>query len=256
MNHTLHLADGDLVRYLDHELAGREFRDAMQHLARCMTCEHRLDQVREQSEAVSALLRSETARPTEAVRAEAWTAVEQAAWRNRRYAQAPALGRWRAAAVVALLLAGTVAIHAPLRAWVTEQLASIVGSAVQPEPRRTQPMPEAVSAPRALGSAVSFVPAAAVFTIEFDHVQRDGELRISVRDVATASAREIGGSGAELLVLPASLRVANDPASGADYEIVLPAAVRELQIRVGKARISAVGLETQTLPWSHTFSLR
>lgn len=255
MSHALHLADGDLVRYLDHELVGRDFRQTMQHLARCMTCEHRLEHIREQSDAASRLFDGERVLPGDSVRAEAWAAVEQAAWRSRRRAKAPALDRWRAAAVIALLMVGTVALHPPLRAWVTEQIAVLTGT-VQPASPRVASLPEPPAAPKPLGSAVSFVPAGEVFSVEFDHAQRGGEIRVSVANVAAASAQEVGGTGAEMLVLPAALRIANDPASDADYVLVLPAGIQQLQIRVGSARVTAVSLRNRPQPWEGTFPLR
>jgi hypothetical protein len=254
MNHALHLADGDLIRYLDHQLDGGDFRRTMRHLARCGDCEHRLDRFREQSLALSALFAVPAAQPSAETRAQALTAAQQAAWRARRPLRTAVHAGWRAAAVVGLLLLGTLSLHPPLRAWVAERLALLTGTPVE-HVRPAPPEHARVAAEKAVGSTVSFQPTGAAFNLHFENAQRAGTLKVVVTDVPSASAQALGTADAEFLVLPGALRIANSSAAEADYVVTLPAHVQDLQIQVGGVRRTGVSLRGVPRPWTGTYAL-
>jgi hypothetical protein len=79
----------------------------------------------------------------------------------------------------------------------------------------------------------TFVPDGDRFAIRVAHRQASGMLRLRPGDGASASARVEGGTGIEtLLVVPSGVWILNDPRSTAEYEIVLPSSVNEVEIGI------------------------
>jgi hypothetical protein len=195
-----HATDGALVRWVDRQLDAVEAAALRGHLAECPVCRGRLAALGRRSRLVSRALRRDGARR-------------------------PNFQRW--AAVAAAVLVVVVAVQ-PVRAWVAEGItaawAALAGSRA-PEPP--------ASAASGDGGTVTFVPAAATFTLEIAATQAGGRLAIEFVSQEVASARiSAGETAASLVVLPAGLRILNSPASRASYVLRLPARLTMVVVRV------------------------
>jgi len=211
---TTHTDDGALVRWLDGEAIGEERHALAAHLTACAVCEARL-----------ATLKDRAARVSRALVA----ADEHVARRAR-----PG-GNWglRAAAGVAVLLGVGLAVE-PVRAWILER-AETVWTVVTGD--RGTPAPASPDGQTAAGdpaaASITFVPSGDVFVLEVASRQDGGELVIETVGTGTASATVAGGTGGEsFVVLPSGLRVANDPASHAEYLVRVPAGLRAIVLVV------------------------
>jgi hypothetical protein len=234
-----HLEDGDLVRFLSDEVTTDERADAAAHLGRCDDCARRLESWRaEMASAAGFLDELPIAEIDPARRARSLAAVRQAAVRKvaapspapaprRRFVLSGGLAR--AAAVAALLVAGGVAAS-PAGAWIADLFRGLF----QDEPAAVaDPQPDALSAK---GSVVAFTPVGHELVLEIASTQERGYLTLWVRDTPSASAR-IGDrdSDMDVVILPGSLRIENSPASTTGYEVVVPARLRMLRVRIGDA---------------------
>ena len=229
-----HLEDGEFVRLLDGELDAGEAARAEAHAAGCEPCARRLGQLRRRSARLSGiLLASDPATPPAPALDE--LTLRRAA-RERRSVAAPRL--WlRAATVAALLLAAGV-VASPLRAvvadWLRTQWERIAPGAEAPAPAVA---PAASPSGPASGARVQFTPQGTVFTLEVAATQAAGALEIRRAGGATATAEQLGGAPqADLLVLPAGVRIRNAPGSTADYRVIVPATARTVRVRIGEGR--------------------
>ena len=138
--------------------------------------------------------------------------------------------RWRVAAAVALLVAGAAGVP-PVRAWIVQAARAVWAAA---SGAKAAPKPPA--APSSPAGAVSFRPSGTAFVVRVARVQAGGTLTIETTPGPLASAAVRGGTVAgELLVLPAGLEIANDPASTAGYAIRLPATLGRIYVWLGPA---------------------
>lgn len=140
----------------------------------------------------------------------------------------PVRRRWleAKAAVIALLLASGAAVAMPgTRALASDAAHNVVSWITGTREAPTDPQP-------APGRAtVSFVPRGAVFALTIESIQERGSLvlvRSQRREVTALAAAD-----AELVVLPDELLIRNRSGSGEDIMISVPAAVTDLQIRIG-----------------------
>lgn len=223
-----HLDDGAIVRFLDGEAAVDERAGVEAHLAACPRCTERLAALRRRSVNLGVLLaRGDFALPP----APAAPADELAA---RRAARRAPMRPWLQAAAVAMLMVSAGLFAAPVRDWVR----GLVGSGATPTAERPAPAPTAPSAEAPLaGARIQFTPQGAELSVEIAHPQAGGVLRLEAGTASTASAEvraPAGTAPAELLVLPAALRIANDPSSVAEYRVTVPASVRRVRVRVGR----------------------
>ena len=228
-----HLADEHLVRLLDGQLEAGERPRVEGHAERCEACGARLRQLRRRSaRRAGILLASDPAAPA----APAPTPDELALRRARRAGGVPAARPWlRAAAVVALLLAAGLAAS-PLRAVVAGWLRAQWERVAAPDARPDAPAVEApiAGAEAGSGARVQFTPRGATFTVEVAAPQAAGVVEVRRAAGAAATAEQTGGGAqAELLVLPAGVRIRGAPGATADYRVTVPASVRTVRVRVG-----------------------
>jgi len=208
---TTHVEDGALVRYLDHECDRDELAAVQGHLDRCDTCGTRVAELRRYSATVSIALR----------------ALDPPIGTRRR---APRWGLRAAVAAVAVL--GVAASVAPVRAWIigtTQTLwETVMGTGVE-SPRPTPSTP-------ARSASVTFVPEGTRFVIEVATRQTAGRLVLTAVPGDSATTVVFGGAGtADLVVLPAGLRIVNAATSTASYEVRLPQHLTRVVVRVGSA---------------------
>ncbi len=234
-----HLSDGDLVRRLDDELDPREAARVDAHLTGCERCHSAMTETRVHSLRVSRLL--EIADPTH----------ESAPATTEPASGAPAAHggrlRWRSTywhvAAAILLTAGLALGATGLRSWIGD--ASRAAWSLIADAADSGPGDSSVWEGGSLGSVTAtFVPYGDRFAIRVTHRQASGTLRLRPGDGPSASARVEGGTGIEtLLVVPDGVSILNDARSTADYEIVIPPSVTEVEIR-----IAAEGIHTAPAP--------
>ncbi|HEX9727880.1 MAG TPA: hypothetical protein VGA37_05200 [Gemmatimonadales bacterium] len=207
-----HIDDGDLLRWIDRECDGFE-RDMMgRHLATCAICDGRVSVIEAWSAAFRAALRSRVGRRA-----------------NRRW-----LRRLAAAAAIAMAVGLTVE---PVRAWVAHQAVAVwsmvTGTATTAQPGILVPAPgEPASA------SLTFAPEGPRFELHVDVWQETGDLTMTTVADTQATATVLGGDGREeLFVLPSGLRIVNDPGSRADYQVQVPASMREIRVTVGDGAV-------------------
>jgi anti-sigma factor RsiW len=242
-----HIEDGDLLRLMGDEVSADERAAAAAHLGRCAGCARRLEELRAELDQVTGLLELLPVAEIDADRrARSLAAVRQAAVRSlvtgqatgrvaarpsrRRFAFSSTLTR-AAAAVVATLLLGTGVAASPAGAWIADLWRDLF-----------QPEPAVVAAPEPTvlsvgGSVVGFSPVGDELVLELASAQETGSLTIRVEDMSSASARVLrGDEELDVVVLPSSLRILNQAHATADYEVVVPARMRMLRVRVGEAQ--------------------
>jgi hypothetical protein len=228
-----HLDDGVIVRLLDGEPGDRAAADA--HLAACPVCAERLATLRRRSLNLGALLAGGDFAVPAAPRAPAAPVDELAA---RRAARGAPSRVWLRAAAVAALVVGAGLFSSPLRAWIRDLLGGLGGAApvaVQPAPAPS-PDPAPATEARPASARIQFTPGGDELTVEIARAQAGGALVLSAAPGATASAEVRGPAGttpAALLVLPAALRIANEPVSVAEYHVAVPASVQRVRVRIG-----------------------
>jgi hypothetical protein len=231
-----HVADGDLIRLMDGEMDAAERGRVEAHAGACPECAARLHRLHRRSARLTGIL---LAADPEAPPAP--TTPDELTLRRgrvRRDPAAPAQRQWlRAAAVVALLL-GVGIVASPLRAVVADWLGAqweriAAAGAEEPAPPAAAPADAVVP-----GTRVQFTPQGAVFTVEVETAQAAGAVELRRAEGGTATAQQVGGAGepADLLVLPAGVRIHSVPGSTADYRITVPASVRTVRVRVGGSR--------------------
>lgn len=141
--------------------------------------------------------------------------------------------RWRAAAAVAVLVAGSTLVP-PVRAWITGAARSVWESLSAPP--AAAPAPVVMEPPRPV-NRVSFVPAQGAFIVDVAARQASGRIVIE-RATGMSASVEVQGAApsAELQVLPTGLRIVNSPAATADYLVRVPATIQRVQLRLGRER--------------------
>jgi RNA polymerase sigma factor (sigma-70 family) len=151
----------------------------------------------------------------------------------------------------ALLLAATGLAASTVGPWLVRQAQELF---------RDEPAAVAIPEPVAhavRGSVVAFAPTGTDFVIELATGQEGGSLTLRISDTRSASARLMGSDGElDVVVLPASLRIANHATATADYEIVVPAHLRSLRVRVGNAEELVLAPAELGAGWSTVIGLR
>lgn len=227
-----HLSDGDLVRLLDAEGESAERERTDGHLRGCQPCTERLDSLRRRSQRLSLLL----AQTTPAAPEPDVLSVVRA--RKRRQASPP----WLRAAAAVVVVLGAALLAEPVRAWVADLLGSRQTEIAAPSQPHPQSAPVRPSSPAA-GTRVQFTPAAAEVELDVASYQAGGAVIFGVAEVPEVTVQVKGGM-ADLLVLPSGIRIGNAPESTADYQVTLPAGVRQVRVRVG-------GGDPRVIPAAH-----
>lgn len=253
-----HLDDGAIVRLLDGEPGDRAAADA--HLAACPVCAERLATLRRRSLNLGALLTRgdfpvpATPQAPAAPQTPAAPVDELAA---RRAARAAPSRVWLRAAAIAALVVSAGLFSSPVRAWIRDLLGGMGGGApvaVQPAPA---PAPVPATEARPASARIQFTLGGDELTVEIARAQAGGALVLSAAPGATASAEVRGPADttpAALLVLPAALRIANEPGSVAEYHVAVPASVQRVRVRIGGG--GAVVVEAAELAGGRRVELR
>ena len=245
------VTDAELIRYLDGELDDDERDRIDEALAGDPVLARRLAQLRTRAERLSALLGATDAAPAVAAAPPAASAPVaaappaaparvidlNAAWAAqqgvpphpvRPYRPLP--GWFRAAAVVAFLLAGALLVP-PVRAWIAGVLTRVFDGGDEATPA-TGSQPVATTPIDTL--SITFATGSATFTIEFAAAPAAGRLVVERTQVDSVSASLYTAGGREGLQRVRSdlLRVANTAGSTADYRLALPPVVGTVVVRV------------------------
>jgi anti-sigma factor RsiW len=241
-----HPSDGDLVRYLDTELAELDERRLRTHLDGCAACAVRIEQIASDSSAVASYLAgSAPTAPDMVTRARALAGVRRAG-ATRRRSRRPAL---RAAAAACALLVLSLSAQ-PVRAWMMERWEGARATAVR--------APEVAKLPANVvrrSSVVAFAPRGARFDVQLESFQADGTLTIQVRGVERATAQVLDGSHETLLILPSGLRVENTASSRASYRVTVPADLPLIRVTVAGHTLASYSVEKGAVPSSRSFPL-
>lgn len=219
-----HLSDGVLVCRVDGELRDGEAERVGRHLAGCARCRGALAEIETLSRRFS---RAMTLVDPPAARGSGSTPPATLRAPSRHPGHAP---WWRAAAVLALL-AGLAFAIPPVRAWVAERL----GLTTE---RAGEATGDEVAVPAAApddGIRIAFLHGEDRFVVRVSVPQTAGRLTLAAvaGDSVVAEMGAGGGDAAELLVLPDGLAVRNHPSSTADYRVVVPLGMSEVEVRIG-----------------------
>lgn len=245
-----HPSEGDLVRFLDHQVTAEERRWLLAHLSECDACAAQLRELGEQSEEVERYIAALHAdeRADELTRARALAAARAAAPAAGRRRALPGAG-WVRAAAVAAVAVGVVGAS-PLRAWVADRIAGLFGD--------DEAAVEAVATAPVLsrGSEIAFSPVGEVFTLQFGRLQPAGAVELALGEGTQISAQVVASAGESFTLLPAGVVVNNASASQASYWVVVPASVRTVQIFAGGHLLEVVQVPEGGSGWSHSVPLR
>ena len=219
-----HLTDDVLVRRADGELGDGETERVGRHLAGCARCRGTLAELEALSRQFS---RAVALVDPPASRLTGGTAPSTARAPSRRPGLAPF---WRAAAVIALLAGLALAIP-PVRAWMAERL-GLTTERVGEAPGDEVATP---AAPAGGALRIAFLHEGHRFVVRVSVAQAAGRLTLTAvaGDSVVAEVGGAGGDPAELLVLPDGLGIRNHPSSRADYEVVVPLRMSEVEVRIG-----------------------
>jgi len=246
----VHLSDGDLVRLLDGQAEPGESARGRDHLAACVDCDRRLRDLQRRSASISALLAGADFDVPPALR--------DAGPRVARRARAAAARRkrivWLRAASICAILLGAGILAGPARARVTDWVSDLWTGLLTGD-RAAGADAAAPQAQPDGGTRVRFTPTGPELSIEFASVPDEGRVELRVGDGPTTVVEVLGGvAEAELLVLPAGVRVLNEPGAGASYRVTVPTTVRIVRIAVDDSTVALVPIDSATS--SRTLDLR
>ena len=237
-NHNPGNADADLVRYLDGELSAEERARVEAHLATDAALADRFAALKRRSTRLGALLAAVAPSAAETAAADPTRATRPARHPEQRRVGRPVAWRpgaqsgWLKAAIVIIAISLGAVLVPPVRAWIVHQLQRLAPTQAAAPPAvapATGPQLE----PGVLDLEFDVGPSA-TFEITIEREQAGGELRIRSADAERASATRTGGDGAEeMLVSSGGLKISNVETSTASYEVVMPARVRRVVVRVG-----------------------
>ena len=238
----VHLSDGDLVRLLDGQAEPRESAWGTDHLVVCVDCDRRLRNLQRRSAAISTLLADADF--------DVPAALRDAGTRVARMARAATARRrrivWLRAASICAILLGAGILAGPARAWVTEWVSDLWTELLTGN-RAAGAGPAAPQAQPDGGTRVRFTPTGPELSIEFATTPDEGRVELRVGDGPTTVVEVLGGvAEAELLVLPAGVRVLNAPGARASYRVTVPTTVRIVRIAIGDSTVALVPIDSVT----------
>lgn len=238
----VHLSDGDLVRLLDGQAEPRESAWGTDHLVVCVDCDRRLRNLQRRSAAISTLLADADF--------DVPAALRDAGTRVARMARAATARRrrivWLRAASICAILLGAGILAGPARAWVTEWVSDLWTELLTGN-RAAGAGPAAPQAQPDGGTRVRFTPTGPELSIEFATAPDEGRVELRVGDGPTTVVEVLGGvAEAELLVLPAGVRVLNAPGARASYRVTVPTTVRIVRIAIGDSTVALVPIDSVT----------
>jgi hypothetical protein len=228
-----HLDDDDLVRILDG--ASSTVAAWSDHFTACVACHTRVKTLSSAADALRVAYRATyipehfaELPPRLRVR-EREAEAAHSSWVATRFAR-------RAAGILVLAAVGTAAA-ATIRHFVIDGATSL---------RHASPSP-AVTAPvstRVDTASIAFGVSSGVITLDFASVPAVLRARLgdsdTLRLLVTSSDSVHRTTAASLIALPDGIRIVNTLASGAAYDVVLPAAAQELRIRLAGRQVSVL----------------
>lgn len=250
-----HMDDGELVRFVDGELAPADARRWEAHVARCAQCSREIDAIRSESgrlsdwlsladfeadletaaAAVTAPALAAAAPGTPTLTADPVTptavAARSAGHARRRDGSSGVYTAWLKAAVVVLLLAAPLAAFPGVRGWVVERM-SREGGAVS---ETTSSVPAS--------PVIRFEPAAGSFTVRFQGPTANGVLALerTAFGGGDEAVLRIEGS-AEPVVAEHVLRIL-DAEPGTRLSLALPPAVTDVRVLMDDREVLVGGTE-------------
>jgi hypothetical protein len=246
-----HLADDEILRYIDAEGADEEARRWNDHLATCPRCWREAETLRAQSGALGRWLAMADFERGATPTVSSVATVTPIARGGRRGTRMAAGGRgaasWLKAAVIALLLAAPVVAIPAAR-----ELGAGAGSRLGASRSRRPPPP--LTAPAGAGTtAIRFVPDPGTFTLVLDAAQAEGSLRVG-RTSGAEAVLEVRGHGVlpEPTVSARSVRISNTEATTVSYALSLPSGVEMVRVEIGGRQIL---LDAETVGRSATIPL-
>jgi hypothetical protein len=245
---TPHLADDEILRYIDAEGSKTERQRWDAHLDGCPRCQHETETLRNESRDVSRWLAvAAFEAPGSGEEPAPGPAPERARTPAPERARKPALERWRVphrpaawrttaapwlkAAAILLLLAAPVTAIAPLRDWVGDRIATLVS---RPAPPAAAP----AAAPVTTAAAVRFIPAPGTLAVVFDARQAGGDLVVGRSPGAEAVLEVRGDPAPEPVVSARMLRIANTSGTTVSYRLLLPPAVERVELTLGDRQVT------------------
>ena len=222
-----HVDTETLTRIIDGEPLENE-REAVAHAGACPTCRARIDVLRTRRARLTDLLTATDAPPVELPDVGAIMALAESRTAGRVARLTPRRPGRRAIVVGAFILSGAALAAQPVTRWVMARWRG--NAAAEPLARATAPVARPTVAP----ASVAFVPQGGGIAIRFDAVPASGTLTLRRDTGARVSASVTSGGRDEgFIVLPNGLGVRNTATSVASYEVVVPASVDRVQVRIG-----------------------
>ncbi len=253
-----HIAEGELVRYLDEEMTTGERGAVARHLIGCATCAASLELLRSERARFASLL-GEMGVPAvdPARRAASLAAIERAATTERARVR-PVGDRkvaLRAAVVGGILFASAAgaATSSTVRDAVSDAWHAVAGSSEEVVVDESR---DAARRFPLTGATIGFIPTSESFVVEIANAQQAGllVLGISVGESVTATAVD-GREAVDLVVLPDGMRIENQSTATGDYAVSLPRHLREVHIRVGDAPDQVFTVSELSSAWVSTIDL-
>jgi hypothetical protein len=225
MKQSMHLDLEQVQRHLHGELSPPAEASVREHLAGCADCRGRVVDAEREEDEVFALLRGLDHSPPRV------SAHELAARANARRFNP---NRWAAGLLVALGLAGAVyaAPGSPLKAW-AKAAAGWIEARLAPAP--VAPVPEVPPPAEDRGASGIAVAPGLKLVILFTSHQAEGQAQVSLTDGDQVVVR--GPIGAATFTSDADRLVVNNHGSPATFEIQIPRAAPQIEIRVEGDRI-------------------
>ena len=228
-----HLDDDDLVRILDG--AASTMAAWSDHFTACVSCHTRVTTLSSAADALRVAYR-ETHIPEHLAELpqrlrmrEGAAASAHSSWVAGRFAR-------RGAGILLLAAIGTAAA-ATIRQLVRDDGTS--ARHASPSPAATAPVGTRVDT-----ASIAFGVSSGVITLDFASVPAMLRARLgdsdTLRLVVTSSDSLRPTTAASLIALPDGIRIVNTLASGAAYDVVLPAAAQELRIRLAGRQVSVL----------------
>ncbi|HUQ80970.1 MAG TPA: hypothetical protein VM076_07535 [Gemmatimonadaceae bacterium] len=216
-----------LTRLIDGQPLEGE-RDAVAHAGACETCQARIEVLRQRRARLTDLLMATDASPIPLPDVGTVMMLAQSRTEGRAVRLTPRRPGRRAMIVGAFIVSGAALAAQPVTRWVMARWRDSAAS--EPQIRSTVP----VAPPNASPASIAFVPQTSEIVIGFDAVPASGTLMLRrgagtrVSASITSGAREEG-----FIVLPNGVGVRNSATSVASYEVVIPASVDRVQVRIG-----------------------
>lgn len=221
-----HPDEGELVRYLDGELAPHEGEEVKGHVERCDACALDLDLMQR----ASASFREELAE--DVIQVPNPINPTRLRWR--------ALGTpWKVAATIAILLPLSATVR-PVRAFMVTGWASVIEGL---RFGRSEPAPVSDSVSVSTTAAViTFSPQEPVFAVDVASWQDLGSMVIQFvpRGAASAQISPSGGPEVIMVVPNRGLRIDNQASSTSNYRVTLPETLDSVYVSVNGERIAVI----------------